>query len=115
MPSEIIVIDHLPGHAAVDTNVFARDEACLVGTEIQHHIGNVHEISYSSGGLLACVRAGVNGILCADPSGRNGVLELWSAIIKTESPSAREYGKIGLHEEEFRWQENTAKRNGRRR
>ena len=40
---------------------------------------------------------------------------LWSAIIKTESPSARKYGKIGLHEEEFRWRENTAKRNGRRR
>ena len=39
----------------------------------------------------------------------------WSAIIKTESPSARKYGKIGLHEEEFRWRENTAKRNGRRR
>ena len=48
---------------------------------------------------------------------RAGMLEtfLWSAIIKTESPSARKYGKIGLHEEEFRWRENTAKRNGRRR
>ena len=77
MPSEIIVIDHLPGHAAVDTNVFARDEACLVGTEIQHHIGNVHG---------------------------------WSAIIKTESPSAREYGKIGVHEEEFRWLRKYSKR-----
>ena len=41
-PAIITVIDHLMGHATVDADVLAGDEAGLVGTEEQHHVGYVH-------------------------------------------------------------------------
>ena len=41
-PTIIPVIDHLAGHATVNADVLTCNEACLVGTEEQHHIGYVH-------------------------------------------------------------------------
>ena len=40
-PTIVAVVYHLTGHAAVDADVLAGDEAGLVGAEIQHHIGDV--------------------------------------------------------------------------
>ena len=40
------------GHATVDADVLARDETRLVGTEIEHHVGNVQRIADTTDGLL---------------------------------------------------------------
>jgi hypothetical protein len=40
------------GHAAVDTDVLACDEARLVGTKIEHHVCNIQGITHTPGWLL---------------------------------------------------------------
>ena len=49
------MIYHQLGHAAVDADILACDEACLVGAEEQHHIGDIKGISHTAAGLLICV------------------------------------------------------------
>ena len=61
-PSIITVIDHLMGHATVDADVLAGDEAGLVGTEEQHHVGYVHRITDTSRKLLCGIGAFIDGI-----------------------------------------------------
>lgn len=68
-PSPIPVVDHLPGHAAVDANVFAGDEARLVRTEKQHHMGDVHGIPHTTGRLLRGIRPFVFPVVRVDPAG----------------------------------------------
>jgi hypothetical protein len=46
------VVYHLVGHATVDADVLSRDETRLVGTEIEHHVGNVQSIADTTDGLL---------------------------------------------------------------
>ena len=60
-PSIITVIDHLMGHATVDADVLAGDEAGLVGTEEQHHVGYVHRITDTSSRLLCGIGAIIDG------------------------------------------------------
>ena len=40
-PAFIVVVNHLPGHAAVDADVLTGDKSGLVGTEKEHHVGNL--------------------------------------------------------------------------
>ena len=67
------VIDHEPGHAAVDADVFAGDEACLVGAEEQRHFGDVLRLAHPAHGLLGGVGAGDVAAGGVDPAGRNAV------------------------------------------
>ena len=69
----IAMINHLVGHATVNTDVFARDEARLVGTEVQDHVGDIHGIAYPAGGLLSGIGPFINGISYVNPTWRNGV------------------------------------------
>ena len=61
-PAIITVIDHLMGHATIDADVLAGDEAGLVGTEEQHHVGYVHRITDTSRRLLCGIGAFIDGI-----------------------------------------------------
>ena len=78
-PSPIPVIDHLPGHAAVDADVFAGDEARLVRAEEQHHMGDVHGIPHPTGRLLHGIRPFVYPVRRVDPFGRNRFLRSFKA------------------------------------
>ena len=69
----IAMINHLVGHATVNTDVFARDEGRLVGTEVQYHVGYIHGITHPADGLLSGIGAFINGISCVNPTWRNGV------------------------------------------
>ena len=69
----VAVVDHLPGHAAVDADVLAGDEARPFGAEEQRHVGNVHGIAHAAGRLLDGVRAFVDPAAGVDPAGGDGV------------------------------------------
>ena len=62
------MVDHLAGHAAVDADVFAGDEARLVRAEEQHHAGDVQRGAHPPGGLLSSVRAGPYRVAGLDPA-----------------------------------------------
>ena len=72
-PAVVAVVNHLPGHAAVYADVLARDEACLVATEEQHHVGNVHGVPHPGGRLLSGIRTLVIGVCRVYPAVRDGV------------------------------------------
>ena len=67
------MVDHLAGHAAVDADILARDEAGLVGAEIQHHVGDVQGIAHASRRLLHGVGTFIDGVLGVDPARGDGV------------------------------------------
>ena len=67
------MVNHEPGHATVDTDVFAGDETGLVGTEEQRHCRDVLGLSHPAYGLLGGVRAGDIAVGSVDPTGRNTV------------------------------------------
>lgn len=67
------MINHLSGHAAVDADVLACNESCLVRAEEQHHIGDVHRVAHTSCRLLYGIWTIVFLIVCVNPSWRNGV------------------------------------------
>ena len=69
----VAVVCHLTGHAAVNADVLACDEARLVGTEIEHHVCNIQGIAHTSDWLLHGVGTLVNGIGGVNPTGRNTV------------------------------------------
>jgi len=51
-PSIFTVINHLAGHASIDADVLACDEARFVRTQVEHHIGNIHRIAHTPHRLL---------------------------------------------------------------
>ena len=69
----VAVVDHEPGLSAVDADVFAGDEARLVGCQEQNHMGNVQGIAHPSGGLLGGIRAFIDPIVRINPAGTDGV------------------------------------------
>ena len=52
-PAEIVVVDHLTGHATVHADVLSRDEARLVAGEKEDDVRDVEGIPDASGGMLA--------------------------------------------------------------
>ncbi len=62
------MINHLAGHAAIDTDVFARDETSLVGAEIEHHIGYIQWIAHTSCWLLNGIGTFIDGVGCINPA-----------------------------------------------
>ena len=58
----VAMVYHLMGHATVDTDVLACDEARLVGTEIEHHVCNIQGIAHTPDWLLHGIGPLVNGI-----------------------------------------------------
>ena len=67
------MVDHLAGHAAVDADVLAGDEARLVRAEEQHHVGDVQRVAHPPGGVLGGVRTLIYGVVGVDPAGGDGV------------------------------------------
>ena len=67
------MVDHLAGHAAVDADVLAGEEARLLGAEVEDHIGNVQRIAHPARRLLDRVRAFPDGVPGVDPPGGDGV------------------------------------------
>ena len=41
----IAMVNHLTGHASVDADILACDEAAFVRAEEQHHIGDIHRVA----------------------------------------------------------------------
>ena len=72
-PPVVPMIDHEPGHAAIDADVFPCDEACLVGAEEEHHVRDVQGIAHPLDRLLDCVRPLVDAEGSVDPAGRDGI------------------------------------------
>ena len=46
----VTVVNHLAGHAAIDADILAGDEACILRTEVEHHICNVLGAPYAACG-----------------------------------------------------------------
>lgn len=67
------VIDHEPGHAAVDADIFAGDEAGFFGAQKQRHLGNILWLAHPAHGLLGGVGAGDVAAGGIDPAGRDAV------------------------------------------
>ena len=72
-PSIIAVIDHLTGHASIDADVLTSDESCLVGTQVEHHIGNIHRIAHTTHWLLNGIGAVIVGASSIYPTRRYAV------------------------------------------
>ena len=76
------MVGHVAGHAAIDADVFARDEARLVGGQVEHHVGDVHWIADTSsnvlggigtiGGLARRIYPARRNRIDADASGKTG-------------------------------------------
>ena len=73
LPAVVSVVNHLLGHATIDAYILARDEAGLVATKEQHHIGYVHGIPNPASRLLSGIGAFINGVGRIYPTGRDGV------------------------------------------
>ena len=69
----IAMVNHLTGHASVDADILACDEAAFVRAEEQHHIGDVHRVANTSCRLLHSICAFVFLKVRVYPSRRNGV------------------------------------------
>ena len=67
------MVDHLAGHAAVDADVLAGDEAGLVGAEIQHHVGDIQRVPHPTRWLLHGVRTLIDCVLSVNPARGDGV------------------------------------------
>ena len=73
LPAEIVVVNHLLGHAAINADVFARDEARLVGGEEENHVRNVERIADATSEVLRGVRPGIGHERGVDPARRDRI------------------------------------------
>ena len=55
-PAVISVIDHEPGHSAVDADVLAGNESGLVRAKVHDHRGYVFRLADTARRLLDCIR-----------------------------------------------------------
>ena len=72
-PAEFAVVDHLPGHAAVDADVFTRDKPSFLRAEKQRHLRDIHRVADPGDGLLHGIGAFVRAVFRVDPAGGEGV------------------------------------------
>lgn len=69
----VTMVNHLAGHAAVYTDVFARYEARMIGTQEQHHVGDIHGIADAACGLLHGIGTFIDRTGRVYPAWRDGV------------------------------------------
>ena len=67
------MVDHQAGLAAVDADILAGDETSLVGSQEQHHVGDIQGIAHPAHRLLDGVGAFVDGVVGVDPAGADGI------------------------------------------
>ena len=67
------MVNHLVGHAAINADVLACDEACFIGTEEQYHVGNVHRIADTPSWLLDGIWTFIDSVAGVNPARRYGV------------------------------------------
>ena len=72
-PAVVTMVNHQPGLTAINADVLAGDETSLVGSQEQHHVGDIHGIAHPAGRLLDGVGAFVDGVSRVDPAGGDGV------------------------------------------
>ena len=72
-PTVVTVIDHKPGLTAINADIFAGDETGFVGSQEQHHVGDIQRIAHTACRLLDGVGALVDGVRRVDPAGGDGV------------------------------------------
>ena len=73
LPAEIVVVDHLFGHTAINADVLARDEARLVRGEEENHVRNVERIADATREVLRGVRSGIGLERSVDPARRDRI------------------------------------------
>ena len=44
-PAVVSLVNHLMSHTTINADILSSNEACLVGTEEQVHIGHIHRIA----------------------------------------------------------------------
>ena len=72
-PAAVVVVDHLAGHAAVDADVFAGNEAGLVAREVKYHVRDIQRVTDAACGLLRGIGTFVGLEIRIDPARRNGI------------------------------------------
>ena len=55
-PAVISVVDHEPGHSAVDTDILACNESGIVRAKVQYHGSNIFRLADTAGRLLYGIR-----------------------------------------------------------
>ena len=63
------MVDHKPGLTAIDADVLSGDETGFVGSQEQHHIGDVQRIAHPTGRLLDSIGA-FSGLPSLHPAAR---------------------------------------------
>ena len=66
-PAVVAVVNHLAGHAAVDTDVLAGDESRPGGAEEEHHFCDILRVADSACRVLPGIGAGVGDHACLNP------------------------------------------------
>ena len=56
------------GHATINADILARNEARLVATKEQYHIDNVHRVVNMTYGLLDSIGTVINSVCCIYPT-----------------------------------------------
>ena len=89
------MVYHLLGHAAINADIFPSDEACLVGAEKEHHVGNVHRMTHAPCRLLHGIGALIHGIGGVNPTRRNGVHPCLASKAHCQGVSESGYTTLG--------------------
>ena len=73
LPAEIVVVDHVFGHADINTNILAHDETSFIGREEQNHVRDIERIADTTGEVLRSIRSGIRLERGVDPARRNRI------------------------------------------
>ena len=69
----IAMVNHQAGHAAVNADVLASDEACFVRAQVHHHVSDIHGITDSPGRMLTGIGPLIDRIGGVYPARRDGI------------------------------------------
>ena len=85
------MINHLSGHATIDTDVLTRDETGLVRAEKEHHIGYIQWIANTSCRLLNGIGTFIDGVGRVNPPWRDAVYTNLSSKTDCQGVSQSRY------------------------
>ena len=88
------VVYNLLGHASVDADVLACDEACFVAAKKEHHLSDVLRIAHTTTWLLGGIGTFKLRVVCIYPAGRYGIYTDFRT--KTDCKSVSEGGDSAL-------------------